>query len=178
MKRIASLVFVGVCIVALTFGAVAGAAPSRTWTNDFENPGDDTPAGGWYADPPTTITRTPSGAPATYASGIPSASGNWHARVRPNSPCPKVQASFACQGPYTFWGKTGSFNPVFPDGGYVTEFDIYLDVPWMTADPTTRYDTRFDWDSSINDQFGAFRRDFVFNAGTPPTPGETASSPG
>src|SRR5256885_5194093 len=155
------------------------ADAARTWTNDFEKPGDDTPAGGWYADPPTTITRTPSGAAATYASGIQSASGNWHARLRPNEPCPKLQASFACSGPYTFWGK-GNFigNPTFPDGGYVTEIDIYLDVGWMTVDPADRYDTRFDWSSSIDNQFGGFRRDFVFNAGTPQNPGETGTSPG
>src|SRR5437899_5331454 len=106
MKRIVSLTFVAIWVFALTSGVVAAsAAPSRTWTNDFENPGDDTPAGDWYADPPTTITRTPSGAAATYASGIQSASGNWHARLRPNVTCPKLQASFLCQGPYTFWGK-------------------------------------------------------------------------
>ncbi len=155
------------------------ADAARTWTNDFEKPGDDTPAGGWYPNPPATITRTPSGAAATYASGIQSASGSWHARLRPNvDPCPKVPVSDACSGPYTFWGKSSSFNPVFPDGGYVTEIDIYLDVAWMTLDPTTRYDTRYDWDSSIDDQFGGFRRDFVFNAGTPLTPTEAASSPG
>src|SRR5437879_6435120 len=27
---------------------MADPAPSRTWTNDFENPGDDTPAGDWF----------------------------------------------------------------------------------------------------------------------------------
>ena len=182
MTRIPSLIFVGVSVLTLTFGVVAAsAAPSRTWTNDFENPGDDTPAGDWYADPPTTITRTPSGAAATYASGIQSASGNWHARLRHNvvTGCPMVQASFACTGPFTRWGKgASSFNPVFPDGGYVTEIDIYLDVAWMAADPMTRFDTRFDWSSAINNQFGTFRRDFVFNAGTPLTTGETGSSPG
>jgi len=159
---------------------MADPAPSRTWTNDFEKPGDDTPAGGWYPNPPATITRTPSGAAATYASGIQSASGSWHARLRPNvDPCPKVQVSDACSGPYTFWGKSSTaLNPVFPDGGYVTEIDIYLDVAWMTTASATRYDTRFDWTSSIDDQFGGFRRDFVFNAGTPLTPTEAASSPG
>src|SRR3989475_4211041 len=48
----------------------------------------------------------------------------------------------------------------------------------MAADPMTRFDTRFDWSSAINNQFGTFRRDFVFNAGTPLTPTEAASSPG
>jgi len=154
------------------------ADAARTWTNDFENPGDDTPAGGWYPNLPATITRTASGAAATYASGLQSASGSWHARLSPNDVCPKVQASVACGGPYTFWGKSSTFNPVFPDGGYVTEIDIYLDVAWMTAAPATRYDTRYDWDSAIDDQFGGYRMDFVFNAGTPLTPTETASNPG
>src|SRR2546430_17638350 len=91
---------------------MADPAPSRTWTNDFENPGDDTPAGGWYPNPPATITRTPSGAAATYASGIPSASGNWHARLSPNvvTGCPKLQASVLCEGPFTSWGKGNSIN--------------------------------------------------------------------
>jgi hypothetical protein len=179
VKRIASLTFAGVCVLALMFGVVAGsAAPSRTWINDFENPGDDTPAGDWYPIAPATITRTPSGAAATYASGIQSASGSWHARLRHNSFCPKVQASTACSGPFTFWGKGNSFNPVFPDGGYVTEISIYLDVAWMAVAPATRFDTRFDWTSAINNQAGVHRADLFFNAGTPPTPAETATSPG
>jgi uncharacterized protein YkwD len=179
MKRYATLLVGALCILALTFGVVAAsAAQSRTWINDFEKAGDDTPAGGWYPNSPATITRTPSGAAATYANGIQSAHGKWHARLRPNDTCPKVQASSSCSGPYTFWGKSGSFNAVFPDGGYVTEIDIYLDVGWMTQDAVNRSDTRFDWDSSINDQSGSFRRDFVFNAGTPLTPVETAGMPG
>jgi hypothetical protein len=178
MRRLLTILTGALCLAALTFGVVAAsAAHSRTWVNDFEKAGDDTPSGGWYADPPTTITRTPSGAAATYASGIQSASGKWHARLRHNSVCPKVQASFDCQGPYTLWGKSGSFNPVFPDGGYVTEISIYLDVNWMTQAPD-RFDTRFDWDSAINNKDGTFRRDFVFNAGTPLTPTETMTSPG
>src|SRR5207302_7973728 len=110
MKRYATLVFAVFCALALAFGVTAaGAATSRTWVNDFEKAGDDTPAGGWYPNAPATITRTPSGAAATYASGIQSAHGKWHARLRPNDVCPKVQASESCSGPYTFWGKTGSY---------------------------------------------------------------------
>jgi uncharacterized protein YkwD len=179
MKRQGTFILGVLCGLALIFGvAAASAAMSRTWVNDFEKTGDDTPAGGWYTDPPTTITRTPSGAAATYASGIQSAHGKWHARLSPNDPCPKLQLSFACQGPYTFWGKSDTFNPVFPNGGYVTEIDVYLDVNWMTQSPATTMDTRFDWDSAINDQAGNFRRDFVFNAGTPLTAADTAAMPG
>jgi hypothetical protein len=178
MKWIASLTLGAVCVIALTFGVVTGSsAPSRTFINDFENPGDDTPAGDWTTGPPATSTRTPSGAPATYGSGIQSASGSWHVRLRHNSVCPKVQASFACSGPFTRWGKPTGFNPDFPDGGYVTEISIYLDVPWMTMDPT-RFDTRFDWSSAINNSAGVHRADLVFNAGTPLSPAETAASPG
>src|SRR5438309_10923821 len=116
-RRRATFLFGALCIAALIFGvAAASAAHSRTWINDFEKPGDDTPAGDWYPNPPATITRTPSGAAATYASGSQSASGNWHARLSPNDVCPKMQFSFACSGPYTFWGKGNDFNPVFPDG--------------------------------------------------------------
>lgn len=178
MRRVAVLLVGALCVVALVFGvAAASAASSRTWINDFEKAGDDTPANSWFTDPPATSTRTPSGAVAEYASGIASSHGKWHVRMRPNEPCPKVQASFACQGPYTLWGKTGTVNPTFPDGGYVTQVDVYLDVPWMTQAPD-RFDTRFDWDSAINDQAGGFRRDFVFNVGTPSSPTETATEPG
>jgi uncharacterized protein YkwD len=178
-RRYARILFGALCALALTFGVVgASAAASRTFVNDFEKAGDETPANSWYPNPPATNVRTPSGAAATYASGIQSSHGKWHVRMSPNDVCPKQQASVACSGSFTFWGKADTTNAVLPDGGYVTQIDVYLDVPWMTQDPTTRYDTRFEWDSAINDQFGGFRRDFVFNAGTPLTPGETASSPG
>src|SRR2546421_12863985 len=100
-RRHATSLFGAFCIAALIFGvAAASAAHSRTWINDFEKPGDDTPAGGWYPNTPATITRTPSGAAATYASGIQSAHGKWHARLRPNDACPKLQASVSCSRPY------------------------------------------------------------------------------
>jgi hypothetical protein len=37
---------------------------------------------------------------------------------------------------------------------------VYLDVAAVSTN-----DTRFDWDSAINDAAGNFRRDFIFNAG-------------
>jgi uncharacterized protein YkwD len=178
MRRSGSLLVGAFCAVALVFGvAAATAASSRTFINDFERSGDETLANSWGTDPPATSVRTPSGAAAEYASGIPSSHGRWHVRMRPNEPCPKLQASLACQGSYTLWGKPGTTNATLPDGGYVTQVDIYLDVPWMTQGPD-RFDTRYDWDSAINDQAGAFRRDFVFNVGTPQSPTETTTDPG
>src|SRR6266540_1795859 len=56
----------------------------------------------------------------------------------------------------------GDTAAVFPPGGYSTGADIYLDVPYAQS----HLDTRFDWDSAINDTTGNFRRDFVFNVGT------------
>src|SRR5437588_6084520 len=107
MKRFASLWAGALCVLALVFGvAGANAAPSRTWVNDFEHPGDDTAANSWYTDPPATSTRTPSGATAEYASGIPSSHGRWHVRMRPNMDCPKSPAGPMCFGSYTFWGKS------------------------------------------------------------------------
>src|ERR1700694_1202634 len=182
MKRFASPLIGVLCVIALAVGVVAAsAAPSRIWINDFERVGDDQPAlpGDWHPNI-GTIHRTPSyDTPHPYADGIQSAHGRWHARLHVNNVCPKINNGPNCYGPSTRFGKAASNNPNFPDGGYVTEIDVYLDVPWMTADPTTRYDTRFDWSSAINNHVtGIHRRDFVFNAGTPLTPADTMASPG
>lgn len=112
-----------------------------------------------------TITRRPSyysTGPTGYASGIPSATGNWHARLfGQDDPCDRTQYGVPCYGPFTRWG---GYNSTFPPGGYSTQVDIYLDTAWAMTHP----DYRFDWDSSINDSSGNFLRDFVFNAGTNP----------
>ena len=81
--------------------------------------------------------RVPSG-----TDGVDSASGDYHA-----------EGSFAA----TNWG---GYNNVFPDGGYATSIDVFLDVNGGSAN-----DTRFDWTSAINQPDGNHRRDFVFNAG-------------
>jgi uncharacterized protein YkwD len=181
MRRFATAALGVVVLCAVVAGGAGawGGSGARTWVNDFERYGDDTSAHDWWTDAPATSQRTPSGASATYASGIASAHGHWHVRMRPNMLCPKTPAGPACFGSYTYFGKNGdSTNPVFPQGGYVTQIDVYLDVPWMAADPVDRFDTRFDWDSAIDNADGSFRRDFVFNAGTPLTPTETTTSPG
>lgn len=108
------------------------------------------------------VTRTGGG----YADGIPSATGNYHARLGLD-PSPSICQSGGGprpihRGPLTNWG---GYSSIFPTGGYTTRVDIYLDVQWAS----THFDKRFDWSSAINNTSGMHRRDFIFNAGTEPT---------
>lgn len=148
---------------------------ARIFVNDFERPGDDTPAHSWYDNPPGTIHRTPSGynSPTDYADGISSAHGNWHARLQDGG-CDSLRLATDCYGPFTYWGKTGGINPLFPSGGYTTWVDVYLDVAWAAG----KVDYRFDWSSAINNSTGTHQRDFVFNVGTPLTSMEATTAPG
>ncbi len=86
----------------------------------------------------TATTRVASG-----TNGITSATGSWHAESSPNA--------------FTKWD---GYSSVFPDGGYTTSIDIYLNVAGSYAN-----DTRFDFTSAINKPDGTHRRDFAFNAG-------------
>jgi hypothetical protein len=130
-------------------------APPGPYFNGFETDtsGWFDASNGWVG----TITRHPSGyTNGAYASGIPSESGGFHARVS-GDPCLAPVAQ--CTGPYTRWG---GYNDKFPIGGYRTYVAIYLDTVWAATHP----DARFDFSSAINDIAGNHRRDFVFNAGT------------
>jgi len=138
--------------------------PGAAYFNGFERNTDgwfDRTNGGFG-----TITRRPSGYSdgiGGYANVINSATGNWHARLTGNdNPCDRTQFGTPCYGPFTRWG---GYSSTFPEGGYSTQVDIYLDVSWAAVNP----DYRFDWDSAINDNNGNFLRDFVFNAGTSPS---------
>jgi hypothetical protein len=90
-----------------------------------------------------------------YASGINSATDDWHARIS-GDPC---VVPVPCFGPFTRWG---GYTDTFPIGGYRTRIAIYLDVSWARTHP----DARFDFSSAVTDSAGGFLRDFVFNAGT------------
>ncbi len=90
---------------------------------------------------------------ASSTNGIISASGSWHAEVANNA--------------FTRWGGYGGIAGCssgcaapFPQNGYVTSIDIYLEAEGLTTN-----DKRFDFSSAINDPAGTHRRDFVFNAG-------------
>lgn len=176
MKRwalfLALLITVGSPAAVLANGD-GDAGGSRTWVQDFEHS-----TKGWFNLPPGTIHRVPSGyvSPFGYASGIASAHGNWHARLRTSS-CDTVRFVTTCSGPFTRWGKPTSSNPNFPKGGYMTEVDVYLDVGWVQT-AGGRNDYRFDWSSAINENTGNHQRDFVFNVGTPLTAAEALANPG
>lgn len=97
--------------------------------------GFETDTAGWFG----SITRVASG-----TNGVSSAAGSYHAQAADDSV-------------YTQWG---GYTDTFPTGGYTTSLDIYLNTGGGYAN-----DTRFDWDSSVSDASGNFRRDFVFNCG-------------
>jgi hypothetical protein len=80
---------------------------------------------------------------ASGTSGVTSAAGAFHAE--------------AADGAFT---RFAGYETPFPAGGYTTSVDVYLNAEAGNAN-----DTRFDWDSAINDSTGAFRRDFIFNGG-------------
>jgi hypothetical protein len=133
--------------------AANAAAPPGPYFNGFER---DT--AGWFDGADRAIIRQHSGYMngGNYASGIPSADGQWHARLTDTTGC-----RYNCDGAFTRWG---GYSSTFPTGGYLTQLDIYLDVNWAAA----HTDYRFDWISAINDNTGQFLRDFVFNVGTGP----------
>jgi hypothetical protein len=149
---------------ALTVASLAVAdAPPGPYFNGFEQN-----TSGWFNYSGATISREQSGYTNSggYADGIPSADGNYHARLGLD-PSPDTCASGGgpqpvYYGPYTNWG---GYSAIFPPGGYRTRVDIYLDVTWGA----THFDRRFDWSSAISNASGGFRRDFVFNGGTEPT---------
>ena len=108
--------------------------------------GFETDISDWNAfGPPYNATRVPSG-----TNGITSASGSYHAVSSPNG------APFSRWGGYNY--GAGSVPTVFQE--YVTSVDIFLDVEGGFAN-----NTRFDFDSAINNSSGSYLRDFIFNAG-------------
>lgn len=147
---------------ALPALVASAAPPPGEYFNGFEEN-----TAGWNNFSGAQVKRVPSFyAGSDYATGVPSAAGNWHARLTLD-PSPTSCVSGAgvqdwYQGPFTNWGGYSSF---FPPGGYFTRVDIYLDTAWAATHP----DRRFDWSSAVNTPTGGFRRDFVFNVGTEPT---------
>ncbi len=151
-----------VCVTALLGLMVVPGIASADYSQGFE-----TDTSGWVNNGPGTIHREASGYTngGGYADGIPSAAGGFHARLRNSQAggcAPPFSSSTTCSGPFTRWGKPTSANPTFPDGGYTTEVDVYLDTAWATTHP----DHRFDFSSAINNSAGTFLQDFAFNAGT------------
>jgi hypothetical protein len=120
-------------LLALAFLFALGASTKSVLAatpSPFFN-GFETDTAGWF-----TPMRVPSG-----THGIMSAAGSWHAEATDD---------------FTRWG---GYTGMFPNGGYVTSIDIYLDVNCSAND------TRFDWTSAISTPAVTHRRDFAFNGG-------------
>jgi len=111
----------------------------------FEEPdtnlGDSTYPG--WVNYPATVERVPSG-----HNGIPSSEGAYHGVVHGSA--------------FTQWG---GYKSEFPEGGYDTRLDVFLDM--NLADGSV--DKRFDFDSAINNVSGNHQRDFIFHLGTNPS---------
>lgn len=166
MKKSLLIALLGVALASLALGGsqALADAPPGPYFNGFE-----TNTAGWFNNSGATITRVPSGymtGAGGYANGIPSASGNYHARLGIDPSPGECQSGGGPQpihfGPYTNWG---GYSSIFPTGGYTTRVDIYLDVGWAAS----HFDRRFDWASAVNTTTGTHQRDFVFNVGTEPT---------
>eukprot|EP00545_Synedropsis_sp_CCMP1620_P001429 CAMPEP_0119019292 /NCGR_PEP_ID=MMETSP1176-20130426/21448_1 /TAXON_ID=265551 /ORGANISM="Synedropsis recta cf, Strain CCMP1620" /LENGTH=304 /DNA_ID=CAMNT_0006973457 /DNA_START=365 /DNA_END=1279 /DNA_ORIENTATION=+ len=57
--------------------------------------------------------------------------------------------------------RYGGYNSVFPEGGYQTSIDIFLN-----SEDSVGEDYRIDWSSAINHVTGVHRRDYIFHVGT------------
>lgn len=124
-----------VVLLALLSALVIGVGGANASTPSPFFNGFETDTSGWLGN----ITRVASG-----TNGVTSATDSYHAEVADSSVL-------------TRWG---GYTNTFPVGGYSTSVDIYLNVDGGYAN-----DTRFDWDSSVSDTSGNFRRDFIFNCG-------------
>jgi len=156
-RRAGTFLIATALLLALPAAASADAPPGP-YFNGFE-----TDTAGWFNFNGATITRVASGSSSSYADGVSASTGDYYARLgkdtNPESCTFGGGTALIYYGPFTRWG---GYSSIFPLGGYSTGVDIYLDVPYATAHP----DTRFDWSSAVNDTSGNFRRDFVFNVGT------------
>ena len=96
-----------------------------------------------FENPPAANDWSPDIRVASGTNGITAASGAWYGSA-----------------PSSSFTRFGGYNSVFPQCGYKTSLDIYLDVNGGWAN-----DTRVDYSSAINNTAGTHRRDFAFNIG-------------
>lgn len=132
----------GLTTMALMLTCTSASATVVLYTNGFETDTVD-----W-----NNATRVTSG-----TNGITSASGGYHAEVTPGAIGSPSSNTISDWGGANYGAGIG-VPTAFQE--YWTSIDIYLNVGGSWAN-----DTRFDFDSSINDSTGNFMRDFIFNAG-------------
>jgi hypothetical protein len=158
LSRLSVILALGAALLMLT---ATGAQAATSFTNGFE-----TDTTGWTPDSGDSITRVASGDASTYASGVSAATGGYYARLGKDTTPDSCVNGGGTQpidsGAFTQWG---GYESTFPTAGYSTSVDVYLDAPYGTANP----DTRFDWSSAINKSDGTFLRDYVFNVATDAT---------
>jgi hypothetical protein len=135
------LAAVGAAAALAAVSLVSAAAPPAPYFNGFEDVNDTMPPAATADHAMSGVVRVPSG-----TNGVTSADGAWHAEAPTGGP----------------FMRYGGYSAVFPEGGYTTSIDIYLD----TAESQIGEDSRFDWSSAVNNPAGSHRRDFVFNVGT------------
>lgn len=132
------------------------------------------------------ITRVPSGSSTGstgYANRVEASSGNYYARVSggANNASPGGCVFYGsgatanpspCQGPYTDFGL-GTTDYKFPQPGFVTQIDIYLDTtyaqrtpPPVVAGQQNIGDYRFDVETAINSSSSFYLQGYDFNVGT------------
>ncbi|MBT5775697.1 MAG: hypothetical protein HOH95_15115 [Dehalococcoidia bacterium] len=144
ISRMTAIGAASVAAVLLLGGVALAAAPPAPHFNGFENVGD---VNGPTDDTMDNVTRVTSG-----TNGILSADGAHHA-IAGLADYPHAAYLFT---------RYGGYSSVFPDGGYTTSADIYLDMAESQIDE----DSRFDWSSAINGTDGNHQRDFIFSVGT------------
>ena len=148
MKRFFAL---AACAAVGLSASVAWAQTVTPYSNGFENAADvSISTDGSYPDLLAfyTVTRVPSG-----TGGVDSALGSWHAEA--------AWTSFGSPDGFVFT-RYGGYQTVFPEGGWGTSVDIYLNP----NDSPDGADITFSWTSGVSSTTNGVLRDFVFNVGT------------
>ena len=166
MKKSLLIALLGVALASLALGGsqALADAPPGPYFNGFE-----TNTAGWFNNSGATITRVPSGymtGAGGYANGIPSASGNYHARLGIDP---------ARRMPVRWRAAADLLRPATRTGAATARSSrpAATRPAWISTSTSvgrrTHFDRRFDWASAVNTTTGTHQRDFVFNVGTEPT---------
>lgn len=154
MARIVMSILLSLGIVLALVPAAGAYAPPEPFFNGLE----DDQAGLDADEQFMTVTRAPSG-----TGGVASAAGDFHAVAAPTD--------FGAPDGYVF-SRLGGYGTDFPNGGFTTSVDVYLD-PSMSP---PEQDLRLDWSVAINKPDGNHQRDFIFHIGTDGDGGFVASA--
>jgi len=150
-QRVTPLLPILLCILTLSSFYYCQVYPEGFF-NGFENPLLDVDSGNRMA----TVTIAMS-----QPDGFQAATGGYYAKAKPTFFGNPDGAIFTRYGGYG--------GHIFPEGGYTTSVDVYLDVAESTDRVGNDNYKRFDWSSAINNaqqENTAHRRDFIIHCGT------------